>query len=179
MKIIPIIYIIRSIRCDIYIIDNGGNLIDCASIATISALLHFRRPFTTVIGNQVTIYSPNDREPVPLSIHHIPICITFGFFYEGELMVVDPNLKEEMVMDGRMTICINNHREICAVQKGGGVPIPIEQVIQCSRIAAVKVEEIHELLNNILKNNQKIQKQKTMDSMFSIEKQNKSNNLIF
>ena len=28
-------------------------------------------------------HSPEDRDPVPLSILHMPVCITFGFFNEG------------------------------------------------------------------------------------------------
>ncbi len=140
-----------SIRVDIHIVDNGGNLIDCSSIATIAALLHFRRPFTTTIGNSVTVHSLEDREPVPLSIHHIPISITFGFFDDGKNIVVDPSLKEELVMDGRMTLTLNSHREICAVQKGGGTPLTVDQILQCTRIAAVKVEEITEILQQALK----------------------------
>jgi len=140
-----------SVRCDIHILDNGGNLIDCASIATIVALLHFRRPFTTVIGKTVTVHPFEDREPVPLSVHHIPICITFGFFHQGEVFVVDPNSKEECVMDGRMTLTMNSHREICAIQKGGGIPISVEHIKQCVRIAAVKAEEITEIIQQALK----------------------------
>lgn len=49
------------IRVDLLFLDHDGNLIDCASIAAITALLHFRRPDVTVIGEDVTIvslYSP-------------------------------------------------------------------------------------------------------------------------
>jgi len=53
-------------------------------------------------------------------------------------------------MDGRMTLTMNSHREMCAVQKGGGIPITMEQVIQCARIAAVKVEEITTLIREAL-----------------------------
>jgi len=139
-----------SIRVNIHIIDNGGNLIDCASISTIVALLHFRKIATSIEDSVVIIYPPEKRDPVPLSIHHIPICITFGFFDGGEIFVVDPNLKEELIMDGRMTLTMNSHREMCAVQKGGGIPITMEQVIQCARIAAVKVEEITTLIREAL-----------------------------
>jgi len=39
----------------------------------------------------------------------------------SEHIVVDPSLKEEAVMDGRMTIALNEFGEICAVQKAGGI----------------------------------------------------------
>jgi exosome complex RNA-binding protein Rrp42 (RNase PH superfamily) len=44
-----------SIRVDVHFLDHDGNIIDAACIAAISALAHFRRPDTTVIGEEVTI----------------------------------------------------------------------------------------------------------------------------
>lgn len=45
------------IRVDLLFLDHDGNLVDCASIAAITALLHFRRPDVTVLGEDVTIVS--------------------------------------------------------------------------------------------------------------------------
>ncbi|KAK9727653.1 3'-5'-exoribonuclease [Basidiobolus ranarum] len=140
-----------SIRVDIHFLDHEGNLIDCACIAAISALLHFRRPDVTVSGEEVTIHPVEERNPVPLSIHHIPICVTFSFFDNGELLVVDANLLEEQLRTGDMTIAMNSHREICTLSKAGGIPLDIEQVFRCSKIAAVKVQEITEQIQNALK----------------------------
>ena len=42
-------------------------------------------------------------------------------------MVLDPTLSEETVMDGRMIIGMNVHREICAIQMIGGVVILPDQ----------------------------------------------------
>ena len=44
-----------SIRVDVRVLDQDGNILDCASIATISALLHFKRPDITVQGHDVVI----------------------------------------------------------------------------------------------------------------------------
>ena len=46
----------------------------------------------------------------------------------SEYMALDPTLSEEVVMDGRMIIGMNVHREICAVQMIGGVVILPDQV---------------------------------------------------
>jgi exosome complex RNA-binding protein Rrp42 (RNase PH superfamily) len=46
----------------------------------------------------------------------------------SEHLVVDPSLQEERVMDGRMSVVMNNFREICAVHKAGGVLLSAEQV---------------------------------------------------
>jgi len=132
-------------------LDHEGNLIDCTCIAAITSLLHYRRPDVTVIGETVTIHPVDQRNPVSLSIHHIPICVTFAFFDNGELLVVDPNLLEEQIRAGDMTITMNAHKEICALSKAGGIPLEMDQVMRCSKTAAVKVAEITEQIQQCLK----------------------------
>ncbi len=46
-----------SVRCDVHVMDDWGNVVDCAALATICALLHFRRPEVTISGNEVTVVS--------------------------------------------------------------------------------------------------------------------------
>ncbi|ORX49032.1 hypothetical protein BCR36DRAFT_404935 [Piromyces finnis] len=140
-----------SIRVDIRVLDHEGNITDCACIAAIAALYHFRRPEYVIEDDEVTILPLDQCNPVPLSIHHTPICISFAFFDEGDLMVVDPNLLEEQVKEGDMTITLNSHKELCIIHKAGGIPLEIDQILRCTKIASVKVSEITELINNALK----------------------------
>ena len=82
----------------------------------------------------------------------IPIAVSFGFFSppedseEEEKLVADPSLKEELVMDGRITLTLNPHQELCGCQKSGGAPIPSAQMVRCAHLAAIKVEEMHTVL---------------------------------
>ncbi|KAI9276223.1 ribosomal protein S5 domain 2-type protein [Sporodiniella umbellata] len=138
------------IRVDLLFLDYNGNLIDCACIAAVTALLHFRRPDVTVSGEDVTIHPIDQKNPVPLSIHHIPICITFAFFDQGELLVVDPSYLEEQCKEGDMTITMNINKEICAMSKAGGIPLEMDQVLRCSQIAIIKVTEVTELIQKTL-----------------------------
>ncbi|KAF9304024.1 hypothetical protein BGZ74_002541 [Mortierella antarctica] len=131
-----------SVRVDIHFLDHDGNLVDAACIAAITALLHFRRPDVTVVGEEVTIHTLEQRNPVPLSIHHIPICTTFAFFDNDERMIVDPTYLEEQIKEGDMTLTLNVHKEVCAMSKAGGIPMDITQILQCSKIAVIKVAEI-------------------------------------
>ena len=95
---------------------------------------------------------------MPLSIHHIPIAVSFGYFNPPEedaedgkeVLVVDPSLKEELVMDGRVTLTLNPHQELCGCQKSGGSPIASSQIVRCAHIAGVKVAEMHETLQKAL-----------------------------
>ncbi|KAJ3141919.1 Exosome complex component RRP45 [Physocladia obscura] len=139
-----------SVRIDIHVLDHEGNILDCACIAAISALLHFRRPDVTVEGDLVIIHNIEERNPIPLSIHHIPICITFGFFDGGEKLVVDPTHLEEQVEDGDFVVVVNTHRELCTMSKAGGASLDIERIIQCTEVAAAKAAEVTELIREAL-----------------------------
>lgn len=59
---------------------------------------------------------------------------------------MDPNLKEEAVMGGRLTMTVNTHGDICAVQKGGGVGVSASELMRCLRIATAKAQVITETL---------------------------------
>ncbi|KAM9329518.1 exosome complex component RRP45 [Gastrophryne carolinensis] len=147
------------IRVDLHLLNHEGNIIDAASIAAIAALCHFRRPDVSVQGEEVTVYSLEERDPVPLSIHHMPICVSFAFFQQGTYLLVDPSEREERVMDGLLVIAMNKHREICTIQSSGGIMLLKEQVLRCSKIAGVKVAEITELIQRALENDRKARKE--------------------
>ncbi|KAJ6668794.1 hypothetical protein lerEdw1_012278 [Lerista edwardsae] len=147
------------IRVDLHLLNHNGNIIDAASIAAIAALCHFRRPDVSVQGEEVILYTHEERDPVPLSIHHMPICVSFAFFQEGTYLLVDPSEQEERVMDGLLVIAMNKHREICTIQSSGGIMLLKDQVLRCSKITGVKVAEITELIQKALENDQKVRKE--------------------
>lgn len=146
-----------SIRVDVHILDHNGNLADAASLSALAALLAFRRPEVTLEasesgeGQQVVVHPPDVREPLPLSIHHTPLCITFASFQAGELMVVDPSLEEEAAASGLMTVIVNAFGELCAVQKTSGIGLPTSEVMRLIRLAEVKAKELSSLLQASLK----------------------------
>ncbi|XP_064190921.1 exosome complex component RRP45 [Anguilla rostrata] len=147
------------IRVDVHVLNHEGNLMDAASIAAIAGLCHFRRPGVGIQGDEVTVYGPEERDPVPLSIYHMPICVSFAFFLEGTYLLVDPSEREERVMDGLLVIAMNKHREICSIQSSGGIMLLKDQVLRCSKIASVKVSEITDLINRALENDRKARKE--------------------
>ncbi|WAQ99503.1 EXOS9-like protein, partial [Mya arenaria] len=140
------------LRADVHVLNHDGNLVDACSIAAIAALAHFRRPDVTVSGDEITIHPASERDPVPLSVHHMPICVSFAFFEQGKFLLVDPVDREEKVMDGRMVIGMNKHREICTLQITGQMLLLKDQVLRCSNIAVVKVAEITDLIHKALDN---------------------------
>ena len=140
-----------SIRVDVHLIDDYGNIMDACHLAAISALLHFKRPDVSIKGEEYIIHSIEERNAVPLSIHHIPICISFSFFENGTEFVVDPNLKEISISSGDMTIALNTQSEVCGIQKGGGVAVDSNLILQCTKLAAIKSKEITLILKESIK----------------------------
>ncbi|KAK9453327.1 ribosomal protein S5 domain 2-type protein [Dipodascopsis uninucleata] len=73
-----------AIRADVHFLDHDGGLLDASCIAVIGGLLHFRRPDIVIEGvgskREIIVYPPSKRVPIPLSVLHIPICVTFSFF---------------------------------------------------------------------------------------------------
>lgn len=78
-----------SLSVDVHVLDNGGNLADACMLCTLAALMAFRRPDTQVAAGgagadderaRVTVLSPSLREPVPLSLHHLPLAVSFALF---------------------------------------------------------------------------------------------------
>ena len=139
-----------SIRADIHVLDFDGALIDASGIALLAALRHFRRPDVSVDGQEVTIYKLEERVPVPLSILHHPICITFSIFHGGSAVLIDATLREEQVREGEITITMNQHGEICQIAKLGGVPCDASSLLKCIQMAAVKVRDIDQFVSKKL-----------------------------
>jgi exosome complex component RRP45 len=116
-----------------------------------AALQHFRRPDVSIDGEKVTIYSLAEREPVPLSLMHHPVCITFSFYHGGELVLLDATLQEEQARESEMIITMNKHGELCQIAKLGGIPVDALALLGCTNMALVKVKEISELISTKLR----------------------------
>ncbi|KAI8470908.1 MAG: exoribonuclease PH component of the exosome [Monoraphidium minutum] len=146
-----------SLRVDIHILDHCGNLVDAATLAALAALAAFRKPQVSVGqgegggADEIIVHSPDVREPQPLSLHHLPFPITFALFEHGAVVAIDPCLQEEAAMEGSMTLVINPHGEICAVQKADGVGLDRDQLMRCARLGTARAGELAGSLKDALK----------------------------
>ena len=116
------------VRVDVRALDNDGNLMDCCGAAALCALLTLRRNEVSVSGDDVTVHPLDEREPVPVALHHLPLPATLAFVDEGTMMVVDPTALEESVSDGNLTVTLNAHEEVCNVHKVGRPPLAPEHL---------------------------------------------------
>ncbi|KAF8484354.1 ribosomal protein S5 domain 2-type protein [Gautieria morchelliformis] len=139
------------LRLTLHFLADAGNILDCACLAGITALKHFRRPDVEVIGDDVTVHPPSSRAPVPLSINHTPLCLTFAFFIDPETPpILDPAQLEATLSSGSMTLAMNAQRELCVVQKAGGVPLPVDEILRLVEVGVQKVKELDVLVEAAL-----------------------------
>lgn len=108
-----------------------------------SALRAFRKPEVSISLNEdiqsntqqsfttrnLKLYTGDEREPLPLALHHTPLTISIGLFCvtdslsksqheetkdskskDGLIFVSDPSRQEEVAMDGQISFSVNSHR---------------------------------------------------------------------
>lgn len=60
--------------------------------------------------------------------------------------MVDPTLLEQRLSTGLMSIAMNAQREICVLQKAGGVPTAPEEVLRLINVASILVKDLDKLV---------------------------------
>lgn len=155
------------IRVDINFLNFDGGLIDASCIGVMTALQHFKKPDVTIRGTEITIHDFNQRQPVPLSVLHVPICVTYSFFNPGnkeenikgalnqEIAIMDATLKEENIRDGSLVITMNKNRELIQLSKNGGLPIDSSVLLDLARSSFAITERLTELIKRLLKEDEK------------------------
>ncbi|KIW10802.1 hypothetical protein PV08_10101 [Exophiala spinifera] len=134
-----------SIRADVHVLDADGGLVDASCIAIVAALRHFKRPDVSVDGENVTIYTMAERVPVPLSIMHHPVCITYSFYHDGEVMLLDATRSEEACREAEVILTVNDF-ELCQVAKLGGKPVDALVLLKCINTALTTGREINKIV---------------------------------
>jgi exosome complex component RRP45 len=108
-----------------------------------------------VEGERATILSIREREPIPLSILHQPLCVTFSYFEEGEIFLVDADQAEEQVRQGEVIITMNRHGEVCQVAKYGGATVDPLALLSCINVALQKVKDMSKFVQKQLEEDAK------------------------
>lgn len=144
-----------SLRADIHVLDHDGGLIDAACIAVMAALQHFRRPDVSIEGGKVTVYTAQEREPVPLAMLHHPYCVTFSFYHGGNIVLIDATLPEEQVRESAVVVSMNRYGEICSIAKYGGAAVDALLLLNCTNAALTKVQALHKFVQDKLNDDAK------------------------
>ena len=138
-----------------HILAADGNLLDATCIALIAALQHFRRPDTSVEGEEVHVWDPREREPVKLSLLHMPLCVSLRYFEGGDYVVVDATGREERCSAGEVVVCANRFGEVCHMAKYGGPSVDAVTMLGWAKIAVDKVKVISKMITDKLAEDEK------------------------
>lgn len=124
-----------NLRVDLNVLNSDGNLAGCCSLAALAALMHFHRPDVTTAGEQVIIHTLEERDPIPLSILHLPVAVSYAVFSKDQV-IVDPTNLEERVAQTEMVLGINTYRELCALHLAGIAVADKELLLRTSQRAS-------------------------------------------
>ncbi|KAL6725468.1 hypothetical protein Aduo_007518 [Ancylostoma duodenale] len=164
------------LRVDVRVLDDDGALLDCASVAAVAALYHFRRPNVTVEPNHTIIvswylfllcplicfpldqvgsngfqHSEYEQALVPLNIYHMPICVSFGFTKAGNYVVIDPTDKETQCLYGCLVIACNKRREVCALHQSTNLILSTSTIEACVKRAMQRAVDLSELVSTVIR----------------------------
>jgi exosome complex component RRP42 len=126
---------------DIYPINDAGNLFDAAALAAFAALKDTKFPFYDKKEDKID-YKKKTKDSLPLLDEPVE-CTVIKIKNE---FIIDPTIEEEGAMDARLTVAITKDNSICALQKGGEVPVTIEEVDKMIDIAFQKTKELRKVL---------------------------------
>lgn len=138
------------LRVDLNVLNHEGNLIDCCSIATLCALTHFRRPDVSLVEDDVIIHTAAEKEPLPMVMHHYPVCVSYSTFDDGRIAVADPTVMEERTSESQMIFGINSFRELCCLNLGGSSLTSSSLLLQCSKRASNHAKYVVDLVKQTL-----------------------------
>ncbi|MBI5681291.1 MAG: exosome complex protein Rrp42 [Methanobacterium sp.] len=126
---------------DLHVLDYDGNLMDAAVLGSVAAILNAKIPTAKVEEDEIVIDKENLMD---LPIKEKPLMCTFAKI--GEELVIDPSLDEENIMGARISIGMREDGSICAMQKGGEVPLTKEEVTKVVNITGEKTKELRKYL---------------------------------
>jgi exosome complex component RRP42 len=124
---------------DVNILDDFGNIMDAASIASAAALSQAVFP---KLEKDAVVYTEKTAKKVP--VKYKPISCTFSKI--GDRLVLDPIREEEDAASARLTVTTKDDGNVAALQKGGTGHFTVEEVGKALDIAVEKGREIRKLI---------------------------------
>jgi len=136
---------------DLYLLDHDGNIIDAGMLASILALNTAKIPEVIVESeDKITVNYENRVKPLPLNIN--VVTVTIGV--HGEILLVDPSLDEESILDCKLVFAVDEKNRIVGLQKMGMKGIKTTLFENAMDLALRKAGELFEIIRKVLNNPQ-------------------------
>jgi exosome complex component RRP42 len=124
---------------DIVTINDAGNLFDASALGAITAMKNMKFPEykDDKIDYKKKTNKGLDLKDAPLSVTVIKI---------GDKFIVDPDSDEEKAIDARLSVASLSDGTLCALQKGGDVPLSAEDISKMVELGVEKGKELRKLV---------------------------------
>lgn len=99
---------------DIYILDDGGNLIDASALAAMAALANTRLKKVVIDDDLEDVTLLEETEPLPRN----GSVVSISFAKISGKLLYDPNLVEDRGTEARFSVAMTDQGLICSMQKG-------------------------------------------------------------
>ncbi len=123
---------------DVMSLNDAGNLFDASALAAYAAL---QTTFFPKFDGETVDYKEKGKK---LELKNIPLSVTVCKI--GDTFIVDPTTEEEKVIDARLTVATLEDGTLCAMQKGGDVPLSEEDIAKMVEIGTEKGKELRKVL---------------------------------
>lgn len=123
---------------DIHIINNDGNLIDCAALGAVVALLTTKMPRLEdekIVRTEVQGPLPVSQKPITITVCKV-----------GDKLLLDPSVQEEEAIDTKLSVAVREDGKICAMQKQGPKGLTTKDVEAILDLALKKSEKLRKLI---------------------------------
>eukprot|EP01122_Echinamoeba_exundans_P001038 TRINITY_DN10981_c0_g1_i1.p1 TRINITY_DN10981_c0_g1~~TRINITY_DN10981_c0_g1_i1.p1 ORF type:complete len:269 (+),score=40.80 TRINITY_DN10981_c0_g1_i1:19-825(+) len=131
---------------DIYCLDYDGNILDAALASLIAALQNVRLPTLSLSAEGQLQVSPTAE--TRLSLAHQPFSLSFGLL--EEYVIVDPNAEEESLLNGTISIVMDDRGNVLNVLKSGGIGVSEPKLDECMNLTKKRVKELVTVLDQTL-----------------------------
>lgn len=108
---------------DMYVINHGGNLIDVGGVSALTTLITAHIP-EGIIGKNGLEWTGKYLTGETI-VNELPFAITYGKI--DDIIFLDPNLPEELVCEGRITISVTEEK-ITSIQKSGAATFSFDEI---------------------------------------------------
>jgi exosome complex component RRP42 len=139
---------------DVYVIDHDGNILDAGMIASMIALAVTKLPKLDISSEGVKIN--RDVKETPLPLNTLVTTITMGVL--GDILVVDPSLEEESVLDTFISISVDEKGRIVGLQKRGLKSITPKTLDSAVEIALKKGDQVLSFIRKVISSPQEYMK---------------------
>ncbi|MBT3464106.1 RNA-binding protein, partial [archaeon] len=130
-----------NILIDVCTLNDAGNLLDAAGIGMLAALQNTYYP--KLEDGKINYKEKTDKK-LGLKLSPMPVTV----YKLGSYFIVDPLKDEEMAADARLTVTTISDGTICALQKGGDLPLTLDDIDKMLDLAIVKANEIRKSIGD-------------------------------